>query len=140
MINQRQYTEIFQTAKQTEKKMATEVEASSSGNESFDDAGNFDLVDVPIDQQIHLELQYLGIQQVNLTRTPISRAFEPEDANAAPEFGTWRWEKNENNRNISPFTERPGPTRVINGAANSLDYFQLFYSDELFQNIVDLQI
>lgn len=74
---------------------------------------------------------------MNLTRTPISRAFEPEDANAAPEFGTWRWEKNENNRNIFPFTKRPGPTRVINGAANALDYFQLFYSDELFQNIVD---
>ena len=140
MTNQRQYTEIFQTAKQTEKKMATEDEASSSGNESFDDAGNFDLVDIPIDQQIHLELQYLGIQQVNLTRTPISRALNQKTRTRPLNLEHGGGKKNENNRNIFPFTERPGPTRVINGAANALDYFQLFYSDELFQNIVDLQI
>ena len=74
---------------------------------------------------------------MNLTRTPISRALNQKTRTRPLNLEHGGGKKNENNRNIFPFTERPGPTRVINGAANALDYFQLFYSDELFQNIVD---
>ena len=73
--------------------MATEDEASSSGNESFDYAGNFDLVD-----SSHWSANSSG---TTLFRDLVGESdedsdfegFEPEDANAAPEFGTWRWER-----------------------------------------------
>ena len=36
-----------------------------------------------------------------------------------------------------PFTQRPEPTRVLDNSMSALDYFSLFYSEELFTKIVE---
>lgn len=36
-----------------------------------------------------------------------------------------------------PFSEKPGPVRVFDSSASVLNYFQIFYSDEIFNHIVE---
>lgn len=35
------------------------------------------------------------------------------------------------------FSEKPGPIRVLDSSASVLNYFQIFYSDEIFNHIVE---
>lgn len=35
------------------------------------------------------------------------------------------------------FSEKPGPVRVLDSSASVLNYFQIFYSDKIFNHIVE---
>ena len=61
--------------------------------------------------------------------------FEPEKVYTPHNFV---WTKLENQRDLFQFSERVGPTRVLHGSRKALEYFQIFYSDKVFGNIVCL--
>ena len=56
---------------------------------------------------------------------------DPEDAYVVPEFA--KWDKTRNVRQL--FSERVGPTRVLDGSNRPVDYFKLFCSDYVFAEI-----
>ncbi|KAK3093822.1 hypothetical protein FSP39_020617 [Pinctada imbricata] len=117
--------------------MASDSEESDlSGDENFDDIGNFDLVNVNNDEQRRLERQFRAIVGDSSDSESDFEGFEPEDAYRAPTFDTWT--KNENPRNLTDFSERTGPTRVLDGSNTALDFFKLFYTDELMKFIVEM--
>ena len=49
------------------------------------------------------------------------------------------WEKNENmnNNDDGDFKQQPGPVIDNNPGDSALDYFPLYFEDELLQNIID---
>ena len=55
--------------------------------------------------------------------------FEPEKVYTPCNFV---WMKSENPRDLFQFSERVGPTRVLDGSRTAFEYFQIFYSDEVF--------
>ena len=59
--------------------------------------------------------------------------FDPEDAYIVPEFV--KWDKTRNVRQLHVFSERVGPTRVLDGSNRPVDYFKLFCSDHVFVKI-----
>ena len=54
---------------------------------------------------------------------------------AAPENFEWTDTYTVNCR--EPFSERPGPVRLFDTSASVLDFFQVFYTDEVFTHIVE---
>ncbi len=110
-------------------------ESDFSGDENFDAIGNFDIVDLPREEINNRERQFRALVGDSDDDNSDFEGFEPEDAYGAPEFVNWI--KSENNRNIIEFSERSGPTRVLDGSNRAIDFFQLFYTDELMKLIVE---
>ena len=110
-------------------------EADLSGDETFDDIGNFDIVNLPREEINNRERQFRDLAGPSDDSDSDFEGFQPEDAYQAPDFATW--DKIENNRNIMEFNERTGPTRVLDGSNQAIDYFQLFYTDDLLKKIVE---
>lgn len=97
--------------------------------EYFDDLGAFDLV-------------YLNEnERDNIERIIDDRNSSDDEDNwqfgdyVAPENFVWTEEFSVRCR--LPFSEKPGPVRVLDKSASVLNYFQIFYSDEIFNVIVE---
>ena len=105
-----------------------------SEDEIIDNVGEFDLVNVNNAKRIELERQWQAIVG---------------DSDEEDEFEGWtaadiyvdktfdQWRKVENPRVLHNFNERVGPVRNFDTSASALNFFQLFYSDDVFENIVN---
>ena len=60
---------------------------------------------------------------------------EPADIYVDKTFDTWR--KTENQGNMHEFEERVGPVRIFDASASALNYFQCFYTEEVFTSITN---
>jgi len=104
-----------------------------SGNEFIDDVGEFDLVDVNNRTRNDSERLWRNIVGDSDYEDDEFGGFNPEDAYVVPEFVNW--DKMRNVRQLHVFSERVGPTRVLDGSNRPVDYFKLFYSDHVFAEI-----
>lgn len=112
--------------------MASDSELS--GDENVDDFGQLDIVDIPRRVQNDLERQFRQLVGDSDEESDFG-GFEPEDIYEIPDFDNW--EKEENDRTIVEFNERTGPKRVLDPSNDAVNFFQMFYTDEVFQHIVE---
>ena len=104
-----------------------------SGDEFSDDVGEFDLVNLNNRTRNDLERIWRNIVGDSDDEDDEFDGFNPEDAYVVPEFVNW--DKTRNVRQLHAFSERVGPTRVLDGYNRPVDYFMLFYSDHVFAQI-----
>ena len=104
-----------------------------SGDEFSDDVGEFDLVN--LNNRTRNDLERIWRNIVGDSDDEVD-GFNPEDAYVVPEFVNW--DKTRNARQLHEFSERVGPTRVLDGSNRPVDYFKLFYSDNVFAEITRL--
>lgn len=100
-----------------------------SDTEYFDDLGVFDLVNLNENERNHIK-----------RIIDIRNSSDDEDNGqlgdyVAPENFVWTDEFLVRCR--LPFSEKPDPIRVLDSLASVLIYFQIFYSDEIFNHIVE---
>ena len=113
-----------------------DAESDLSGDEEMiDNVGNFDLVNIQGAERQRLEEAWRNLAGDSEDDDEFE-GFEDVEAYRTPEFLDWA--KTENQRDFHQFSEHCGPTRVLDGSGTALDYFQLFYSDQLFSEIVRL--
>jgi len=109
-----------------------ESESDLSGDELFDDIGAFDTINVTNEQRKILERQWRRLAGESDEENDFE-GFQVSDVYVTPTFE--RWINTEVSRNVKTFEYITGPTRVFDGSASALEYFQLFYDDCLFENI-----
>ena len=105
-----------------------------SGDEIIDEIGEFDLIYINWNERNELERQWRNLLGDSDDEEEFE-GFEPADIYVDKTFDTWR--KIENQRNIHEFEERVGPVRIFDASASALNYFQCFYTEEVFTSIVN---
>jgi len=115
--------------------MADSVVSEISGDEALGDFGGFDLVNINPNRGNDLHRIWNNlVGDSDDDDDSDFEGFEPEEAYVTPEFSDW--EKRTKDREIHNFAERVGPTRVLDGSVQAIDYFKLFYSDVVLETIV----
>ena len=122
---------VYKMAEFDEKSDESEV----SDFELSEDFTNFELVHLNENKRRHLERQWNVLVGDSDDDEEDFESFELEKMYSPSNFV---WTKLENQRDLFQFSERVGPTRVLDGSRTALEYFQIFYSDEVFGNIVCL--
>lgn len=97
-----------------------------SDAEYFDDIGAFDLVNLDENERDHIER--IIDDRIPQMMTIMGDYVAPENFVWTDEFSV---------RCRLPFSEKPGPVRVLDSSASVLNYFQIFYSDKIFNHIVE---
>lgn len=116
-------------------KMAdAESDNDLSDDETLDNIGVFDLVNINREERIDLERQWHNLVGDSDDEEEFE-GFEAADIYVDKTFDAWR--RTENERNIHLFTERVGTVRNFDTGATALNYFQCFYTDEVFKKIVE---
>lgn len=116
-------------------KMAdAESDNDLSDDETLDNIGVFDLVNINREERIDLERQWHNLVGDSDDEEEFE-GFEAADIYVDKTFDAWR--RTENERNIHLFTERVGTVRNFDTGATALNYFQCFYNDEVFKKIVE---
>ncbi|KAK3590559.1 hypothetical protein CHS0354_008489 [Potamilus streckersoni] len=110
-------------------------ESEMSDFELSEDLNNFDLVNMNENERRRLERQWNALVSDSDDDEEDFEGFEPEELYAPRGFV---WMNKENQRDLFQFSDRVGPTRVLDGSRKASEYFQIFYSNELFDNIVRL--
>ncbi len=94
---------------------------------------NFDLVNLDEYDRIRMERQWNVLVGDSDDDEEDFEGFEPEELYAPHDFV---WTKPENQRDLFQFSDRIGHIRVLDGSRKALEYFQIFYSDEVLGKIV----
>lgn len=102
-----------------------------SGDEMIDDVGGFDLININRIDRNELERQWLNL----VGDSDDEEGFVAAYIYKQREFDTLR--KTINLRNIHEFEERVGPVRNFDASASVLNYFQYFYTEDVFETIVN---
>ena len=92
----------------------------------FDDLGALDLVNLDENERQQLE-HFINDRE--------SSGDEDDERYVAPE--NFEWTDEFSVRCRLPFSEKPGPVRVLDSSASVLNYFQIFYTDEIFNHVVE---
>ena len=116
------------------KKWRVTEESELLGDENVDDFGQLDIADIPRRVQNDLERQFRQLVG-NSDEESDFDGFEPGDIYEVPDFDNWG--KEENDQTIVEFNERTGPKRVLDASNNAVNLFQMFYTEEVFQHIVE---
>lgn len=96
---------------------------------------NFDLVNLDENERRRMERQWNALVGDSDDDEEDFEGFEPEELYAPRDFV---WTKPENQRDLFQFSDRVGHTQVLDGSRKASEYFQIFYSDEVFGKIVRL--
>ncbi len=116
--------------------MASSSEDEQSENENWDDFGQFQFLQLPRDEQERLENRMRGILTDDDSDNESFDGFNIDDVYQPPaQFVRTRdFQVNA----VLNFRRRVGPVRVYDlSATTPLSYFQLFYTEEIFQHITD---
>lgn len=112
-----------------------------SDDEFWNECGNFDLISVTDEQTVSLSAHIGDLDSDMNDRDSSSDSESSSDQESdnmplfyhAPKF---TWSKLSHTHSILAFEKTPGPVRQFDQKMSALEYFQLFYTDKIFSDIV----
>lgn len=108
---------------------ALNYDSELSGDELANDFNVFDLVNVEGEERQILNRQWNAIMGDSDDDEAEFEGFELEDAYVPRDFVLT---KTNNEQDILEFSQRVGPSRVLDGSRTALDFFQIFYTNSVF--------